>query len=123
MKGLLAGALLLALGCTTININELTGASSTDGSSALVDQVVVSPSFVETLNGQRFIFTAQAFAGSLPVAGARIFWSSSNPSVANILSSTGELANVKAESPGEAEIAARVGRAEGRARVLVRAAN
>lgn len=113
-------------GDTNVYLNNLAGPSSPSStpSGTVVDQVVVTPALIETINGQRFTLTAQAYAGTLPLSGIPILWASTDPSVANIETpSTTGTVTVKAEGPGEAEVIARAGPAEGRARVKVRAAN
>lgn len=113
-------------GDTNVYLNNLAGPSSPSSgpSGTVVDQVVITPALVETVNGRRFTLTAQPFAGTLPLAGIPILWATSDPSIANIEtpSTTGSV-SVKAEGVGEADVIARAGAVEGRARVKVRAAN
>lgn len=120
---------LVGLACQRDTIFNLTtlgtgGAVTEEEAQSLVEEVVVTPSSVETINGDRFQLNAQAFAGSRPVqVDAFFIWSSSAPLVANIVRTSGAVAQVKAENPGEAEIIARVGKAEGRARIKVHPAS
>lgn len=113
---------------TNVYLNNFGGSSGAPTSGGpgtiIVDQVIVVPSLVETVNGQRFTLTAQAFAGTLPLAGIPILWATTDPAIANIQDlSTSATVTVKAEGVGEAEVIARAGAVEGRARVRVRSAN
>jgi len=89
----------------------------------LVDRVELTPAFVEVPNGTRFQISAQAFLGSVPVAGVPVLFFSTDPSIAQIVVVEGSVVTVKAEGVGTAEIVARVAAAEARARVEVRAAS
>jgi hypothetical protein len=138
IAGLLFGLLLpLGIGScrypttgdtTNVYLNNLGGSTSSPGSTSnggsVVDQVVVTPGLVETVNGQRVVLTAQPFAGTLPLAGIPILWATTDPSIANIQDlSTSSTVTIKAEGIGEADVIARAGSAEGRARIKVRASN
>lgn len=106
----------------TINMNQIPGPGPL-ASELLVDRLEVVPPFVEAVNGTRFELKAHAYAGNVPIDTGGVSWSSDDPSVANILSTAGGAAIIKAEGPGTAGVTARLGRAEGRAQIRIRAAN